>query len=271
MKCPMNQVPLFSGLVIFLVLLSSLASASSLPKGEEYKSLYGDVIRIVSSTEVETIQHDTNIVGTYSVDNNVVRMVFEFLGTKMSTYFDVVGDGLKERGTGKIYYSSKKYAAAKKKYDEDKKKKELEAKAEFERKAKEDAIAREKAARETQERQAREEKEARERRAREELEAMERHAKEQRNRALIEATLKCDAEKTKSILEQGVDLNTQDYNWRTPLMIASRDGCLEIVKLLIQYKVDINYRNNWGMTALDWAKREKRSAIMNLLLENGAK
>ena len=162
------QVLFFSGLAIFLILVSSLAFASSLPKGEEYKSLYGDVIRIVSSTEVEAIEHGTNIVGTYSVDNDVVRMVFEFLGRKMSTYFYVVGDDLQEKGTGKIYYSSTNYAAAKKKYDEDKKKKELEAK-EFERRAREANIARDKAAREAQERQAREQKEAQERRAREEL------------------------------------------------------------------------------------------------------
>ena len=257
------------GITLFACPIS--ASASSLPKGEQYKSIDGGIIRVISSNEVETVHSGENIVGTYSVDKGVARMVFEVLGTKIANYYELVGDGLKDKKTGKIYYSSSKYEAAKKKYEEEKAKKALEQKLERERKEKEAAIARENAAREAQERQAKEKKESQERRQKEDKEAQVRREKEERNEALISATDKCDKTKVQLLLDQGVDLNTVDYNWRTALMIASRDGCLEIVKLLIQYKVDINYKNNWGMTALDWAKREKKSDIIKLLLENGAK
>ena len=60
----------------------------------------------------------------------------------------------------------------------------------------------------------------------------------------------------------------------TPLMIASRDGHLQIVlqliPLLLEHKCDINQQDKRGNTALILAAGEGRNDIVKILLENGS-
>lgn len=93
------------------------------------------------------------------------------------------------------------------------------------------------------------------------------HEKRERNSAFIEAAMKGDTETVKSLLEKGVDMNTQDYNDRTALMIAARDGNIDIVKALLAKGVDVNYKNRWDSTALSWAKRSGYTEIIQLIEE----
>ena len=93
----------------------------------------------------------------------------------------------------------------------------------------------------------------------------------ERNAALIEAANNCDEGAATVLLNKGVNLNTEDYNNRTALMIAARRGCITLVKLLLQHNVNVNYRNSWNMTALDWARQEKKADVVDLLTESGAK
>jgi len=50
-------------------------------------------------------------------------------------------------------------------------------------------------------------------------------------------------------------------------MIASRNGDLEIVKLLSEKGADLNAKTAFGNTALIWASLEGRSNVLELLLE----
>jgi ankyrin repeat protein len=69
----------------------------------------------------------------------------------------------------------------------------------------------------------------------------------------------------KVLLEKDVDLNTEDYDARTALMIAARDGNIDIVKALLEKGADVNYKNDWDDTALSWAKGSNHKEIVHLL------
>ena len=66
-----------------------------------------------------------------------------------------------------------------------------------------------------------------------------------------------------------MDINAKNKDGETALMLASSEGHLEIVKLLLLRKgADVNIKNNDGKTALDLAKTKE---IKDLLRKAGAK
>jgi ankyrin repeat protein len=50
-------------------------------------------------------------------------------------------------------------------------------------------------------------------------------------------------------------------------LIACYDGHEEIVKILLNYKADINIKDSWGKTALDIARERRRFKIVELLMD----
>ncbi len=73
---------------------------------------------------------------------------------------------------------------------------------------------------------------------------------------------------------ENVDTNTKNgTNASTPLTEASRRGYINIVKLLLNYKINGDYvtdpriRNDRGLTALYWAVRNGYTEIVKLLLD----
>jgi len=76
-----------------------------------------------------------------------------------------------------------------------------------------------------------------------------------------------DIEGISRIEIMGIDLNTGDYDNRTPLHIASASGQLDIVKFLLKKGVNPNPKDRWGATPLDDAKSED---IAEVLQNNGA-
>lgn len=63
-------------------------------------------------------------------------------------------------------------------------------------------------------------------------------------------------EKVKILLKNGTDANETDINGQTPLMLAIElfdfeFNNLEIIKLLVQYKSDINIKDNQNESVLD--------------------
>ena len=68
-----------------------------------------------------------------------------------------------------------------------------------------------------------------------------------------------------------MDVNRQDRDGNTGLVLASYNGRTDIVKILLAAGADINLRNKYGKTALYYAAQERYIDIQILLREAGAK
>ncbi len=66
------------------------------------------------------------------------------------------------------------------------------------------------------------------------------------------------------------DKNLQDKNGNSPLILAESAGSLQIVNLLLDYKVDVNKQNQHGDTALILAVKHRQASIASRLQESGA-
>ena len=93
------------------------------------------------------------------------------------------------------------------------------------------------------------------------------------------AALLCDAaasgkveELRRLVLEEGWSVDSCDYDKRTPLHLASSEGHLDVVRLLIE---DLGARRSlvdrWGKTPLDNAERLHHSAVVKYLRTKEAK
>lgn len=83
----------------------------------------------------------------------------------------------------------------------------------------------------------------------------------------------CDHIKiAKYLLRKHADVNHADINGETALMQAMRNkrGNLEIVKLLIAQHADVNHADNNGETALMWAASWGHTGIVKILITHGA-
>ena len=70
-----------------------------------------------------------------------------------------------------------------------------------------------------------------------------------------------------SAKERGIDLvNIKDNQEETPLMIAARNGYLEIASVLLEYNADPNLQNDEGMTAMELAREEEHEEVLTLLV-----
>ncbi|MEI6153477.1 MAG: ankyrin repeat domain-containing protein, partial [Deltaproteobacteria bacterium] len=62
----------------------------------------------------------------------------------------------------------------------------------------------------------------------------------------------------------------QDNNGDAPLILASRNGHIDIVKLLAEYKADLNVQDKFGNTPLMNACMRMHTGIASFLIERGA-
>ena len=76
------------------------------------------------------------------------------------------------------------------------------------------------------------------------------------------------------LLRRGATVNKPGCRRRTALMLAAREGYLEIVRMLLTAGADVDTRSEWGETALSLAQKhehsEKHSLIVGLLKQYGA-
>jgi len=67
---------------------------------------------------------------------------------------------------------------------------------------------------------------------------------------------------TRTLLENGADVNAVQQDGYTPLLEAAQAGELETLELLLQYGADPAARREDGQTALDLARQEGHSDIV---------
>ena len=71
-------------------------------------------------------------------------------------------------------------------------------------------------------------------------------------------------------IEKGIDLNSIDPEWGSPLYSACRLGEIETVKYILSFGVDVNLGNIEGMTPLMATAKRGKIDIVKLLLSYGA-
>ena len=69
----------------------------------------------------------------------------------------------------------------------------------------------------------------------------------------------------KLLIFHGADVNSKNNSGNTPLIWASKFGYLNIVKLLIDNNADVNSKNNYGNTPLIIAKKNNHLDIVNYI------
>lgn len=81
-----------------------------------------------------------------------------------------------------------------------------------------------------------------------------------------------DVAKIKQLLETGFDVNTKTEYGATGLCYAAEGGHLEVMKLLIEKKIDINAKDTfYTADAITWAQMADKDESVALLLKAGAK
>ena len=91
---------------------------------------------------------------------------------------------------------------------------------------------------------------------------------------LLDQTLKGDLKTVRKLIDAGVNIDVQDDQKRTALMLSSKKGHLEIVKTLVNAGAALNLQGNemfyGGNTALMYACRNNHLEIVKILVDAGA-
>lgn len=87
------------------------------------------------------------------------------------------------------------------------------------------------------------------------------------SRELLEASYKGDISAVERALNQGANVNVQNYMGDTGLMLATKKEHLDIVKLFLDKKAYVNVRSFGGGTALVYAVVNQNKEIIELLLD----
>ncbi|MGE0095804.1 MAG: ankyrin repeat domain-containing protein [Alphaproteobacteria bacterium] len=90
------------------------------------------------------------------------------------------------------------------------------------------------------------------------------------NTALNWAAERGNVDAVKVLLDAGADPNTVDRSGNSPLIKAAKIGNVDILKLLVATKkVDLKRGDFTGMTASDWAERNRQTAAVRYLRDAG--
>jgi ankyrin repeat protein len=89
---------------------------------------------------------------------------------------------------------------------------------------------------------------------------------------LLAAATLGSPEMIKTLLDAGANVNARDVRGMTPLMlaVATDRQNIDVIRLLIGRKADVNVRSLAGETALDWAKKIGNPAVVGALERAGA-
>ena len=67
------------------------------------------------------------------------------------------------------------------------------------------------------------------------------------------------------MIDVGTDLNSENKNGMTPLMIAARQGNAVLVKALLAKGADVRKTDFTGRDAVSWAQESRRPAVVQAL------
>jgi ankyrin repeat protein len=85
------------------------------------------------------------------------------------------------------------------------------------------------------------------------------------------ACINGDASIITALISAGADANEKLPLGRTPLMVASRTGNVDAIKVLLDHGADVNAKEDLrGTTALMWAADEGHASAIRLLVQHGA-
>lgn len=87
---------------------------------------------------------------------------------------------------------------------------------------------------------------------------------------ILHAVEKNETAAVVDLLKRGMDVNTADRAGTTLLMIAARNGNLDLLQTLLNNRASINRRNQFGDSALLLAALNARFDAAKLLMEKGA-
>ena len=73
-----------------------------------------------------------------------------------------------------------------------------------------------------------------------------------------------------NLFRGGIDPDSIDKHGNTILIIACQNNHIDLVKLCLQYSANINWRNNSGKSALDFALMFRYQKLVNYLFKKGA-
>lgn len=72
------------------------------------------------------------------------------------------------------------------------------------------------------------------------------------------------------IIARGGNAEIEDFDRRRPIIYAAMIGSVDIVELLVKYKVQIDHRDKLGNSALFYAANKGEVDIIEILIEAGA-
>ena len=85
------------------------------------------------------------------------------------------------------------------------------------------------------------------------------------NTALHAATERNQIEMAELLIDLGADLNSENKNGMTPLMIAARHGNATLVKALLAKGANARKTDFTGRDAVSWAQESRRPAVVQML------
>ncbi|GJU06175.1 potassium channel SKOR, partial [Tanacetum coccineum] len=82
---------------------------------------------------------------------------------------------------------------------------------------------------------------------------------------LCSTVAKGDIDYIRRILSNGIDPNSKDFDFRTPLHVAASQGSYIIVKLLLEAGASVLSKDRWGNTPLDEGRMSGNKMLIKLL------